>query len=88
VCLTGLGSLVLALVPVGSLPGRRLWAWSRPLHVGLTVVGVGTAAAVFAGGPSSSFPVGGAVTAAVVVAGLCLAVWLWTTFVEDDPAGA
>ncbi|MBF4601203.1 hypothetical protein ITJ55_10315 [Frigoribacterium sp. VKM Ac-1396] len=88
VCLTGLGSLVLALVPVGSLPGRRLWAWSRPLHVGLTVVGVGTAAAVFAGDPSSSFPVGGAVTAAVVVAGLCLAVWLWTTFVEDDPAGA
>jgi hypothetical protein len=88
VCLTGLGSLVLALVPVGSLPGRRLWAWSRPLHVALTVVGVGTAAAVFAGGPSSAFPVGGAVVAAVVLAGLCVAVWLWTTYVEDGPADA
>lgn len=81
VCLTGLGSLVLALVPVASLPGRRIWAWSRPLHVGLTVVGVAAAAAVLTGGPSS-FPVGGAVVAAAVTAGLCVAVWLWTSFVE------
>ncbi|MET4051543.1 hypothetical protein ABID81_000887 [Frigoribacterium sp. PvP054] len=88
VCLTGLGSLVLALVPLGTLPGRHLWDWSWPVHVGVTVVGVGTAAAVLAGAPSSSFPVGGAVVAAVVLAGLCLAVWLWTTFVEDDAAGA
>jgi hypothetical protein len=81
VCLTGLGSLVLSLVPVGSLPGRRIWAWSRPLHVGLSVVGVAAAAAVLTGGPSS-FPVGGAVMAAAVTAGLCVAVWLWTSFVE------
>lgn len=81
VCLTGLGSLVLALVPVASLPGRRIWAWSRPLHVGLTVVGVAAAAAVLTGGPSS-FPVGGAVVAAAVTAGLSVAVWLWTSFVE------
>ncbi|WP_157485507.1 Ig-like domain-containing protein [Frigoribacterium sp. Leaf8] len=83
VCLTGLGSLVLALVPVGSLPGRRLWAWSRPLHVALTVVGVTAAAAVLTGG-SSSFPIGGAVVAAAVTAGLCVAAWLWTSFVEID----
>ncbi|KPG87610.1 hypothetical protein AEQ27_02035 [Frigoribacterium sp. RIT-PI-h] len=81
VCLTGLGSLVLALVPVGSLPGRGIWAWSRSLHVGLTVVGVAAAAAVLTGGPSS-FPVGGAVVAAAVTAGLCVAVWLGTSFVE------
>ena len=87
VCLTGLGSLVLALVPVSSLPGRRIWAWSRPLHVGLSVVGVAAAAAVLTGG-SSSFPVGGAVVAAAVTAGLCLAVWLWTSFVEITPDDA
>ncbi|ROS51486.1 hypothetical protein [Frigoribacterium sp. PhB24] len=87
VCLTGLGSLVLALVPVGSLPGRRIWAWSRPLHVALTVVGVAAAAAVLTGGPSS-FPVEGAVAAATVTAGLCVAVWLWTSFVERDTDGA
>jgi hypothetical protein len=87
VCLTGLGSLVLALVPVGSLPGRRIWAWSRPAHVGLTVVGVATASAVMAGG-ASAFPVGGVVGVAAVAAGLCIAVWLWTSFVEGDPTDA
>ncbi|NRD27067.1 hypothetical protein [Frigoribacterium sp. VKM Ac-2836] len=83
ICLTGLGSLVLALVPVGTLPGRIIWDWSRPLHVALTVVGVAAAAAVLTGGPSS-FPVGGVFLAATLTAGLCVAVWLWTSFVEGD----
>ena len=84
-CLSGLGSLVLALVPVGSSPGRQIWGWSRPVHVALTVVGVAVASAAVAGGPTNGFPVGGFVTAAAIAAGLCVAVWLWTSFVDVDP---
>ena len=85
VCLAGLGSLVLALVPLGSLPGRAVWGWSRVGYVALAVVGVTIAAIVFVGAPSGGFPVGSLLAATAVGALGIVAAWLWVRFVE--PAG-
>lgn len=82
VCLAGLGSLVVQLLPLGSLPGRHVWAWSKPVYAVLAVVGVSVAAAVFVGAPSSSFPLPALLVASLVAALLAVAAWLWTSYVE------
>jgi len=82
VCLAGLGSLVVQLLPLGSLPGRQVWAWSKTAYSVLAVVGVSVAAAVFVGAPSSSFPLPTLLLASLVAALLAVAAWLWTTYVE------
>ncbi|WP_209561376.1 hypothetical protein [Frigoribacterium sp. PvP032] len=82
VCLAGLGSLVVQLLPVGSLPGRQVWAWSKPAYAVLAVVGVSVAAAVFVGAPSSSFPLPALLVVSLVAALLAVAAWLWTNYVE------
>jgi hypothetical protein len=82
VCLAGLGSLVVQLLPLGSLPGRHVWAWSKTVYAVLAVVGVSVAAAVFVGAPSSSFPLPTLLLTSLVAALLAVAAWLWTTYVE------
>lgn len=82
VCLAGLGSLILLLVPLGRLPGRALYSWSRPTLVGLVVVGVAMAAVVYAGDPDEAFPMAQLVIAAVVFAVVALSTWVWVRFVE------
>ena len=82
VCLAGLGSLVVQLLPLGSLPGRQVWSWSKTAYSVLAVVGVSVAAAVFVGAPSSSFPLPTLLLASLVAALLAVAAWLWTTYVE------
>ena len=82
VCLAGLGSLVLQLLPLGNMPGRHVWAWSRAVYAVLAVAGVSVAAAVFVGAPSSSFPLPALLLTSLVAALLAVAAWLWTTYVE------
>jgi hypothetical protein len=82
VCLAGLGSLVVQLLPLGSMPGRHVWAWSTGVYVALAVVGVSVAAAVFVGAPSSSFPLPVLLVTSLVAALLAVAAWLWVTYVE------
>ncbi|MBD8610527.1 hypothetical protein IFT77_08515 [Frigoribacterium sp. CFBP 13729] len=82
VCLAGLGSLVVQLLPLGSMPGRHVWAWSKGIYVALAVVGVSVAAAVFVGAPSSSFPLPVLLVTSLVAALLAVAAWLWVTYVE------
>ena len=88
VCLAGLGSLVLGLLPLGALPGRALWAWHRPAHVGAALVGVTAAAVVFVGNPDAAFPVVPSVVAAALVALVAVAAWLWVRFVEPVTTGS
>jgi len=85
VCLAGLGSLVVSLVPLGGLPGRRVWVWSRGAYVGLVVVGVSVAAVIFVGAPTAAFPLVPLVAASAVAALGAVAAWLWLRVVE--PAG-
>lgn len=82
VCLAGLGSLIVLLVPLGSLPGRALYSWSRPTLVGLGVVGVALAAVVYAGDPAEAFPLTPLVVAAVAFAVLAVSTWVWVRYVE------
>jgi hypothetical protein len=82
VCLAGLGSLIVLLVPVGSLPGRALYSWSRATLVGLAVVGVAAAGVVFAGDPAESFPVVPLVFASIAFAVVAVSAWVWIRFVE------
>lgn len=82
VCLAGLGSLVFQLLPLGSMPGRHVWAWSKAVYAVLAVAGVSVAAAVFVGAPSSSFPLPALLVTSLVAALLAVAAWLWTTYVE------
>lgn len=82
VCLAGLGSLVLSLLPVGSLPGHAVLAWSTRAYVVVTVLGVTAAAVVFVGNPATAFPWTALVAAAVVAALFCVAAWLWVRVVE------
>ena len=82
VCLAGLGSLVLALLPLGGLPGRALWGWHRPVHVTTALVGVAAASVVFVGGPGATSPVGPVVAAAALAALVAVAAWLWARWVE------
>lgn len=82
VCLAGLGSLIVLLVPLGRLPGRALYSWSRPTLVGLGVVGAAMAAVVYAGDPEEAFPVLPLVVAAVAFAVLALSTWVWVRYVE------
>lgn len=82
VCLAGLGSLVLSLLPVGSLPGHAVLAWSTSAYVVVTVLGVTAAAVVFVGNPATAFPWTALLAAAVVAALFCIAAWLWARVVE------
>jgi hypothetical protein len=84
VCLAGLGSLIVLLIPLGHLPGRALYAWSRPTLVGLGIIGVAAAAVVFAGNPQESFPVMPLTLAALAFAVLALCFWAWARFVEPE----
>ncbi|GAB2967346.1 hypothetical protein [Frigoribacterium salinisoli] len=86
VCLAGLGSLVLGLLPVGAAPGRALWAWHRPAHLATALVGVTAAAVVFVGNPAAAFPVVPVVVAAALVTVVAVAAWLWVRFVEPVTA--
>lgn len=84
VCLAGLGSVIVLLVPLGALPGRALYAWSRPTLVGFAVIGVAMAAVVYLGGPDESFPMLPLVIASIAFATLAVGAWAWVRFVEPS----
>jgi hypothetical protein len=82
VALAGLGSLIVLLLPLGTLPGQALWTWSKSTLAGLSVVGAALAAVVYAGSPGEAFPVMPLVVAAVVFAVVALSAWVWVRWVE------
>ena len=50
-CLAGIGSLVLSILPLGTLPGQALWAWSKVAYGGVAMIGATAAALVLVGAP-------------------------------------
>jgi hypothetical protein len=77
VCLAGLGSALLLLLPVLSLPGRAILEWSPAIWLGTTIVVALLAGVVLTG---ENFPVllmaGGALAIAIVSVGT----WGWSRF--------
>ncbi len=82
VCLAGLGSAMVLMLPLGRLPGRVLLEWS-PLAWGVTLAVVATFGWVIAlGGSDARFPVLGTAMIAGGFAALSIAVWAWVRYVE------
>jgi hypothetical protein len=79
-CVGGLGSLVVTLLPLRGSAGAALASVSRPRYAGLAAVAVGLAAAVYSGPTGTHVPAAAmtAGVAAVVASAVC--VWAWSRF--------
>lgn len=86
-CVGGLGSLVVTLLPVAGSAGSALWAHSRGRYASIAAVGVALAAAVYSGsaGTHVSPVVMGVV--ACGCAAVAAATWLWVRVLEPDVRG-
>jgi hypothetical protein len=82
ITLAGLGSAIVMVLPVASLPGRTLLEWSTPIWIVTTFLVVTVAAAVLMGSSLATFPVFGSLAVAASFAALSIAVWAWFRFVE------
>lgn len=82
VCLAGLGSALILMLPLGALPGRVVLEWSPPVWVASTVA-VGTVvAAVLLGRNQPALPL---LVSALIVAGFAaasVAVWAWANYLQ------
>ncbi|MCW4386430.1 hypothetical protein OH146_11670 [Salinibacterium sp. SYSU T00001] len=85
-CLVGIGSTLVLLLPLGALPGRVVWEWHPWLWFAVTL-GAGTVAfALLLGGASAHFPLATMVILAGVVAAVCLGAWAVLRFVVKRDA--
>lgn len=80
--LAGLGSLIVLLLPLGRLPGRALWSWSKSTLIGVGIVGAALATVVYAASPGEAFPVLPLVVVGVVFAVASVTAWVWVRYVE------
>lgn len=80
ICLAGFGSAVLLTLPVRALPGRLVYAWSKPAWALITIVVVSLAAAVLMAHTGAL--VLGAFLLAGAFAAIAFAIWGWVRFVE------
>jgi hypothetical protein len=84
IALAGLGSVVVLVVPIATLPGRAVFEWSRSAWLAMVTVAALLASVVILGAGAAAFPMIGAILAAASFAALSVAVWGWLRFV--DPA--
>jgi len=87
VCLAGLGSALVLLIPLGRLPGRVIFEWSMLAWAGILVVVAVLAWVIALDGTLTNVPT---LAAFAMVAGgftaLCVAVWAWVRYVEPVEA--
>lgn len=85
-CLAGLGSAVMLLLPVGGLPGRVVYEWHRWAWFGIAL-GVATVTfGVLLGGASARFPLSILLLLAGGLAAVCVGVWAYFTLVARPSA--
>ncbi len=77
--LGGLGSLLMLLLPIGPLPGRILYAASRPAWAAIAVVSASLVGAILASGPA--FPLAALILLAAALAAVLVAVTVWVRWV-------
>ncbi|MBC7761500.1 MAG: Ig-like domain-containing protein [Candidatus Saccharibacteria bacterium] len=82
IALAGLGSVVVLVLPIATLPGRAVFEWSRPAWLATVSVVALLASAVLLGVAGTAFPIIGAVLTAGAFAALSVAVWGWLRFVD------
>lgn len=79
IALGGLGSLLMLLLPIGPLPGRILYAASRPAWAVVALVSASIVGAVVASGPA--FPLAALILLAAALAAVLVAVTVWVRWV-------
>ena len=82
VCLAGLGSAVILMLPIGTLPGRVVLEWSRPVWAVITLAVATVAAGILLGGSQPAFPMLATILIVSGFAAVCVAVWAWVNYVE------
>ncbi|ROP64745.1 Ig-like domain-containing protein [Curtobacterium sp. ZW137] len=83
-CVGGLGSFVVTLLPLPGSAGGALWAHSRTRYASIAAVGVALGAAVYSGTAGTHVsPVVMAVVACGCVA-VAAATWVWVRVLEPD----
>ncbi len=78
--LAGAGSLAVLLLPIGSLPGRAVFAWSKPAWLAASLLATTLAAVTLA--TTTTFPLAIGVGAAALFALVCVCAWGWVRYVE------
>jgi hypothetical protein len=86
VCLAGLGSALILMLPISALPGRVVLEWSHGMWFAATVVTATVAAAVLLPGLQPAAPMLTIVLVVVGFAAVCVAVWAWANYVEVSRA--
>lgn len=85
-CLVGIGSSLVLMLPIGALPGRVLWEWHRPVWFVIAFVVATIAGAILLGGASADFPLAVALIVAGILAVTCLSAWAVLRFVAPRNA--
>lgn len=85
-CLAGLGSAVILMLPLGRLPGRVVLEWSPAAWLIAMAVVATLAWAIMLGGSDARFPVMGSALLAGGFTAISLAVWAWVRYVEPVEA--
>jgi hypothetical protein len=76
-CVGGLGSLVVTLLPLRGSAGAALAAVSRPRYAALAAVSVGLAAAVYSGPAGTHVPTAAMITGVGVLLVVAATAWAW-----------
>ena len=84
ICLAGLGSVLVLVLPIASLPGRVILNWSSIGWTATVLVVVSLSAGVIFGSTAIALAATPAVFAVVAFAGLCVATWGFVRFVEPQ----
>jgi hypothetical protein len=81
-CLAGLGSALILMLPLATLPGRVILEWSPVAWLAAIAVVATLTSVIVLGGSGTTFPVLGSLLVAGGFAALSLAAWAWVRFVE------
>ncbi|MBF0671669.1 MAG: hypothetical protein IR160_03685 [Salinibacterium sp.] len=84
-CLVGVGSTIVLLLPVGALPGRVLWEWHRWAWFCIALAGCTIAFAPLLGGPDSHWPLATLLIIAASIAALFIGAWATLRFLVRQP---
>lgn len=79
-CIAALSSAAVLLIPVGRMPGRAIWDWSRPAWVAAALPSALLAGVVLGGG--TTFHVLPVTAAGLALATVCISALVWVRYVE------
>jgi hypothetical protein len=74
-CLAGIGSAFILMIPLGPLPGRVIFEWSRLVWLAVAYFGATLGFGILLGNDEASFPLAPTLLITGALAAVCVAVW-------------